>query len=201
MGREEASPLERRSKRSRTGEGIFNNTMHMETSDEVFDDGFETQARRGFLGGNQGQERQKQQEGNGGGNDRGGRRPTWRQKLPNVTGASNDKGFAAPVDLFVFNVNNDVTEEAIKSHMKDAKELEVIECVKVSHEEARTKSFRVKIKAEDYDKAMSSETWPYRVRVRPYKHFKQRREDGGQFNVGAGASGRSADRRDDQPQH
>ena len=173
----------------------------METSDEVFDDGFETQNRRGFLGGNQEQQRQGQHEGIGGGNARGtgGRRRTWRQKLPNVTGASNDKGFAAPVDLFVFNVNTDVTEEAIKNHMKDAKELDIIEIVKVSHEDARTKSFRVKIKAEDYDKAMSGETWPYRVRVRPYKHFKQRREDGGQFHGGAGAAGRTADRRDDQP--
>ena len=108
---------------------------------------------------------------------------TWRQKLPNITGASDEKNFAAPVDLYVFNVNNDVTEEGIKSHMKDAKGLEIIECVKVSHDEARTKSFRVKVKSEDYEKAMSGETWPYRVRVRPYRHFKQKQEQaGGQFN-------------------
>ena len=75
--------------------------------------------------------------------------------------------------------------------MKGAKGLDLIECVKVSHQEARTKSFRVKIKADDYDKAMSGETWPYRVRVRPYKHFRQKREEsGGQFNVGGGAAGR-----------
>ena len=84
--------------------------------------------------------------------------------------------------------------------MKDDKELTLIECVKVSHDEARTRSFRVKIRAEDYDKAMSGETWPYRVRVRPYKHFRQRREDGGQFNAGAGASGYDADRRNAQTQ-
>jgi hypothetical protein len=97
--------------------------------------------------------------------------------------------FAAPVDLFVFNVNTEVTEEAIKTHMKNDKELDIIECVKVSHEEARTKSFRIKVKAADYDKAMSGETWPYRVRVRPYRHFKPRREDAGQFGARGVAHG------------
>ena len=57
-----------------------------------------------------------------------------------------------------------------------------MECKSVSHVEARTRSFRIKVKAEDYEKAMSGETWPYRVHVRPYKHFKQRHEQaGGQF--------------------
>ena len=40
--------------------------------------------------------------------------------------------------------------------------------------EARRKSFRIKVKVEDYEKAMNGETWPYRVR--PYKHFKQKHE-------------------------
>jgi hypothetical protein len=178
----------------------------METADEVFDEGFQTQARRGFLGaGNGGQPR----GGSGGDEDQLQRRDhgdnrkrknTWRQKLPNITGASNGKSFAAPVDLFVFNVNNEVTEEAIKTHMKDDKDLDIIECVRVSHEEARTKSFRVKVKAGDYDKAMSGETWPYRVRVRPYRHFKQRREQAGQFSVGGGAPGHDAGRSDHNQQ-
>ena len=82
--------------------------------------------------------------------------------------------------------------------MKDSKGLDIIECVKVSHEEARTKSFRVKIKAEDYDKAMSGETWPYRARVQPNKNFRQKHEDGGQFNVGRSSTGHDADRRNPQ---
>ena len=112
-----------------------------------------------------------------------GRKSHWKQKLPNITGASVDKGFAAPVDLFVFNVNNDVSEDVMKTQMKNSKDLELVECVKVSHDDARTKRFRVKVKAEDYDKAMSGETWPYRVRVRPFRHFKQKQDRaGGQFN-------------------
>ena len=183
------------------------NTENNVTRDEVFEDDFQSQQRRGFLnGGGGGGGRQEGIGGRGsggqtGGGGRGGhqegtggrgsggqpvngreRKQTWRQKLPNITGNSGDKGFAAPIDLFVFNVNNEVTEDAIKNHMKDSKALELIEVVKVSHNDARTKSFRVKVKSEDYEKAMDCETWPSRVRVRPYRHFKQRREQtGGQF--------------------
>ena len=59
--------------------------------------------RTADLGGNGGQTRD--------------RRQSWRQKLPNITGNSGDNGFAAPIDLFVFNVNNDVTEDVFKNHM------------------------------------------------------------------------------------
>ena len=94
--------------------------------------------------------------------------------MPNIKGASKYVGFAAPVDLFIYNVNKDVTEEAITHLMKSSKELDIIESKSVSHVEARTKSFRIKVKVEDYEKAMNGETWPYRVR--PYKHFKQKHE-------------------------
>ena len=68
----------------------------------------------------------------------------------------------------------------------------------MSHVEARTKSFRIKVKAEDYEKAMNGETWPYRVRVRPYKHFKQKHEQsGGQF----GGTGDSQSRGEGTNQH
>ena len=163
------------------------NTENSVTRDEVFEDEFQSQPRRGFLNGGGGGRggRQEGTPGRGLGGQTGNgreRKQTWRQKLPNITGNSGDKGFAAPIDLFVFNVNNDVTEDAIKNHMKDSKALELLEVVKVSHNDARTKSFRVKVKSEDYEKAMDSETWPSRVRVRPYRHFKQRREQsGGQF--------------------
>ena len=58
----------------------------------------------------------------------------------------------------------------------------ILECQKVSHVDARTQSFRVKVKAEDYDKALNGDTWPYRVRVRVYRHFRQK-DEGGQFEL------------------
>ena len=78
----------------------------------------------------------------------------------------------------MYNVNTGVTDDGIVAHMKESKGLEILECVKVSHEEARTQSFRVKVKGEDYDLAMNGETWPYRVRVRPFRHFRQRQDNG-----------------------
>ena len=84
-------------------------------------------------------------------------------------------------------MNNEVTEDGIIEHMKDTKGLDIFECSKVSHVDARTKSFRIKVKAADYELSMNSETWPYRVRVRPYKHFRQKREEGGQFGSQAQA--------------
>ena len=65
--------------------------------------------------------------------------------------------------------------------MKASKDLNILECKQASHPDARTKSFKIRIKAEDYEKAMSGETWPYRVRVRPYKHFREKKEEGGTF--------------------
>ena len=64
-------------------------------------------------------------------------------------------------------------------------DLVIIECFQVSHPEARIKSFRVRIKAEDYDTAMKGEKWPYRVCIRPYKHFRQKQPEGGSFGTGA----------------
>ena len=82
-----------------------------------------------------------------------------------------------------------MTSDAIKTHMKDTKGLELEQCEKVSHPDARTSSFRIQVRAEDYEKAMKGETWPYQVRVRPYRHFRQKQEQGGQFGVSVGRAG------------
>ena len=63
--------------------------------------------------------------------------------------------------------------------MKDNQDLNLIECEKGSHEEAKTNSFRVKVTPQDYDKAMKNDTWPFRVKVCEYRH--SRSED--QFGV------------------
>ena len=83
--------------------------------------------------------------------------------------------------------------------MKSAKGLEMMECQKVSHEDARTQSFRIKIKAADYEKAMSTETWPYRVRVRIYRHFRQKREEPSQFDQFAKPASRDVRQQDSHP--
>ena len=204
-------PNVRASKRSRVDDADINTVIDekVETGDEVFvQSDFQEQTRRGFLGFSQGQSGDRRthvpqgvaQAGqalgrgevhHGGEQQKGGsgRHLSWRQRLPNVTGANKDTTFAPPADLFVFNVNKEVTEEAIKTFMTDSKGLELLECEKVSHVEARTSSFRVQVRAQDYDKAMEADTWPYRVRVRPYRHFRKHQEQGGQFGVAAGGHG------------
>ena len=76
-----------------------------------------------------------------------------RQK--NISGEDNGDSFAAPIDLFVSNVNKDIETKTIVDHMKSVKKLEIIECTKISHEEARNASYRIKINAKDHDLAMS----------------------------------------------
>ena len=81
----------------------------------------------------------------------------------------------------MFNVSTDVSENTIVEYMKK-KELDLMECVQASHPEARTKSFKIRVKAADYELAMKSDTWPYRVRIRAFKHFRQRQQESGTFN-------------------
>ena len=158
-------------KRSRVEDDIIN------VNREDNDDAFETQGRRGFKA----QNGQARTDGNQSNDNQPNRRQSWRSKLPNCVGSGQDSEFAAPVDLFVHNVSKEASGEAIKKHMLENKNLNILEIQKVSHEDARTQSFRVKIKAADYENALKPETWPYRVRVRVYRHFRQKREEGGQF--------------------
>ena len=78
---------------------------------------------------------------------------------------------SADVDLCLVGVSKDATEEQLESFIK-GKGIDVLEIECLSHKDARTNTFRVKIKAAEYDKAMKPEVWPYRVGVR---HFKPKR--------------------------
>ena len=127
-------------KRTRTEEGTVED---MEVVDEVFDSGFQKQNRRGFLSKNDPNRQLTPETRN---NQNKARTRNWKNSLPNVTGNSSEKHFVAPVDLFVFNVNRDVTELAIVDHMK-SKGLGIIQCEQKFHQEARTKSFLVKVRA------------------------------------------------------
>ena len=98
-----------------------------------------------------------------------------------ITGAGDSLDFSAPVDLYVGNISNDITPEAITDYMKSSKNLVLLECVKISHPDARSQSFRVKVKGSDHEVAMSAETWPARVKVRTYRHPRFRNGGAAQF--------------------
>ena len=108
-----------------------------------------------------------------------------RNKDMIVGGDKTANQFSAPVSLFVANVRQDIECGAIQEYLA-GKGLNIVGMEKVSHKEARNASFRVDVRVEDKEKALNGETWPTGVRVREYRHFRQRKEQSdqaGQFNV------------------
>ena len=117
---------------------------------------FVHQGRRGFLGGRRDQGHLAPQGQTPQGH--GQRRQSWRSRLPQVTGDGDNLDFASPIDLFISYVSKEISEKTIKDHMLESKKLTLLDCKKVSHEDARTSSFRVRIKVADYDLAMTAES-------------------------------------------
>ena len=51
-------------------------------------------------------------------------------------------------------------------------------------EEARSYTYGIAIKPEDYDKALSPDVWPYRVGIRPFKQKRQQQPNSWQQQAG-----------------
>ena len=57
--------------------------------------------------------------------------------------------------------------------------IKVVECVNLTtYQFARTHSYKVIIKASEYEKATKPEIWPYRVGVCLFKQFRNKENDG-----------------------
>ena len=82
-------------------------------------------------------------------------------------------------------VSKDATNDQLEKFIK-GKGINVIEIECLSHKDARTNTFRVRIKAAEYDKAMKPEVWPYRVGVR---HYKPKRRTNPSWNDQSAQSG------------
>ena len=80
---------------------------------------------------------------------------------------------SADVNLVASGVSKDATMEQFKDFIT-SKGINVtdIELLTNFKEEARSYTYRIAIRPEDYEKALKPEVWPYRVGVRP---FRQRR--------------------------
>ena len=76
------------------------------------------------------------------------------------------------VSLVASGVAKDCTEEDMKKFLAD-KGIKVVECEILTKPEVlalvRTITFRVSVKAADYEAALKPEVWPYRVGVRHYR--------------------------------
>ena len=108
-----------------------------------------------------------------------------RQRKPSIMYGTSKVGkddteelLAADVSLVASGVSKDATAEQLKEFI-EGKGIGVIEIVKLTKEDAetRTNTFKIVVKLSDYEKAMQPEVWPYRVGVRHYK--PQRRNQQG----------------------
>ena len=80
---------------------------------------------------------------------------------------------AADFKLVAYGVSKDATEEQLKAFIS-SKGISVTCVTKLTtFESARTNTFKVSIKAADYDKALKPEVWPLRVGVRPFRPKRQ----------------------------
>ena len=102
-----------------------------------------------------------------------------------ITGGDKSASFGANEVLFVSNVRYDIVEDTIRDYLtKNGLVIKKIE--KVSHKDARNASFKVEINAEDKERALSGDLWPYAVKVREYRHYRTRKDQDdqrGQFQA------------------
>ena len=87
------------------------------------------------------------------------------------TDKDNTENFlAANVNLVATGVAKDATADQLKNFIvAKGINVEAIELL-TSHPDARTNTFKIVIKACDFERAMSPDVWPYRVGVRMFKH-------------------------------
>mgnify|MGYP001557537753 CR=1 FL=1 len=101
------------------------------------------------------------------------RRPKGRRKTPVIgAGPSDPKGefLGAPVpsrEIFVYRAMPTVSEATIVNYLKE-KDIEPRAVKQFSRQEAKFRSFVVKLRKSDFEKVMSSEFWPTGVLVRRF---------------------------------
>ena len=87
---------------------------------------------------------------------------------------------SADVTLVAAGLSKEATASQLETFV-NSKGLRVTSCTLLTDHEknpdARSNTFKVTIKADDYDKALDEKMWPYRVRVRLFKHFRKKQED------------------------
>jgi hypothetical protein len=80
---------------------------------------------------------------------------------------TNLKSGTEHTDLFVYRVHNDQSDEDVTSFLTD-ENVHIVSISKVSHQESKMKSFKVRIKSSDLDKVMSDVFWPDGIGCRKF---------------------------------
>ena len=77
------------------------------------------------------------------------------------------KGASNNVNLFVFRVSQETTSENIETFLaEEGIQNAKVQCV--SHQDAKSRSFKINVKINDKDKLMSSDFWPDGIVCRPF---------------------------------
>ena len=122
--------------------------------------------------GNIANERYKEEQNNSNKNDwiRGvenGKRMT--SNILCGTSQCNETELAADITLVAYGVAKHVTETQLARFL-ESKGMDIVDCSRLTtYENARSLSYKVTIKAKDYEKSKDPTTWPFRVSVRPFK--------------------------------
>ena len=90
----------------------------------------------------------------------------------------------------------DCSEDMLKDYLKD-KGVNVVEVEQLTKQEVldqvRTLTFRVSVKAADYEAALKPELWPYRVGVRHYRPPRREARPEGSWQGQSGRTGGHVD--------
>ena len=92
----------------------------------------------------------------------------------NVTfGTNMNLGFkAADADVVVFGVWRGTNAQEICNYAAE-QHIQVVKCELLTKwEQARSLTFKLTIKSDDFNKALDPSTWPFRIGVRTFKRFK-----------------------------
>ena len=94
--------------------------------------------------------------------------------------AASDPMLSADVSLVATGVGKGCTPELLKDFLAgkgiNAVDVEMLTKAEVI-DQVRTLTFRVSVKAADYESALKPEVWPYRVGVRHYRAPRRERSD------------------------
>ncbi len=89
------------------------------------------------------------------------------------TGDKEMKLKSPPADIFVYGLTRDTTPAMIADHLADTNILVKPEDIKLmSKGDTSLLSFKVSVKAVDLPTALLPATWPFRVKVREFIHYK-----------------------------
>ena len=88
------------------------------------------------------------------------------------------QGRSPPADIFVWGVHPDTTKEDIVADLADSSIIITENDIeKKSKNEAFLVSYKIRVKAEDLQKALNPAIWPLRVKVREYVYYSNKKQE------------------------